>query len=97
MNSAAIIALVKIVASFVETLTSNAQVAYAITVLEAWLPTIIEEVPELVEDVQQIIATLKGSDILTPDQVATVEAMSATADAAADAALAAAQAEGAAT
>lgn len=90
MNAQLIIAVIQILASTVESLTSNQQVENAITILEAWLPTIVNEFNDLLPMVQNIIATLKGNATLTADQIATVTTMSQTADAAADAALKAA-------
>lgn len=93
MNAQVIIAVVQLLAGLVGSFTTNAQIAAAITIMEAWLPTIIAEIPELVADVQGIIATLQGADDLTPEQIASITAMSAETDAAADAALSQAEKE----
>jgi len=87
MNSAAITALLQLILSFLGGVITNAQVDQIITVLEAWLPTIIQTVPEVVSGVTDIITYLRGSNQLTPDQIARLDALTAQIDAAADAAL----------
>lgn len=86
MDTQLIITAVEFIASVVEGIDSSTQVAKVITLLESWLPTIINEVSSLVPIVQGIISTLKGSAQLTSDQVAAVDALNAQCDAAFDAA-----------
>ncbi len=90
MNAQVIIAGVSLLASLVGKITDSASVNNIITILEAWLPTIISEIQSLVPVVQGIIATLKGSDVLTADQIAAIDALNAQVDADFDAAAAAA-------
>lgn len=92
MTATMIITIVELLATVVEKLTSSADVAKAIAVLEAWLPTIIQGFSDLVPQVQAIIATLKGGDQLTADQITALDAMTAQVDAGFDQAAAAASA-----
>ena len=89
MNAAIVIA-VNLIASVVGKLTTNAEVTSVIALLQNWLPTIITEIEDLVPVVQGIISTLQGSSLLTADQVAAVDALNASADAAFEAAATAA-------
>lgn len=91
MDTATIIAMVNLLATLVEKLTTSAQVDYVISLLEAWLPTILAEVQSLVPLVKGILSTLKGSSILTADQISTVDSLNTQVDSDFDAAAAAAQ------
>ena len=57
-----------------------------VTALEQIVPLIIQEASDLAPMVQNIIAAVKGSGVLTADQIAALEAQEAALDAAFDAA-----------
>lgn len=91
MDAVTIIALVNLLAGLVSKLADSKQVDYVITILEAWLPTILAEFQQLVPLVKGIISTLQGSSILTAGQQASIDALNAQVDADFDAAAATAQ------
>lgn len=68
---------------------TNATAQMAINFLEQWLPSIIAEASSLLPQAKQMISLLKGSSVLTADQVASVDAMNKVSDDAFDAAAAA--------
>lgn len=91
MNTATIIAVIQLLASVVGAFVTNQQVQNILTVLEAWMPTIIAEIPEIYDDVKTIITIIKGNKRLTPEQIKFLDDSITQIDAAFDAALAAAQ------
>ena len=92
----AITSLIALLQALIPSLGAIGATGPIIAALEAWLPLIIQEAPVMISTVQNIIAALEGSGQLTPEELAKVVAMKATADAAFDAAAAAADAEDAA-
>lgn len=65
---------------------STGTVATIITTLEQILPTIVKEATDLVVPVQNIIAQIQGSGVVTADQITALEALNAQIDAEFDAA-----------
>lgn len=61
-----------------------------ISTLETIIPIAVNEAPEVVTDIQNIIATLKGSNAVTPAQFTALEAAEAKLDASFNAAATAA-------
>lgn len=68
---------------------TNATAQTAITILQQWLPYIIAEAQQLLPQVQALIGILRGSTVLTADQVATIDALNKASDDAFEAAAAA--------
>ena len=65
---------------------TSGQTQSIITLLEQVLPTIVSEATSLVAPVQNIIAQMQGSGVVTPDQVTALVALNAQCDAAFNAA-----------
>ena len=65
-----------------------ASIGSTITLLENIIPVVVKEAQDLIAPVQNIIAALQGSGSVTSDQVAQLQAQSATLDATLDAAAA---------
>lgn len=77
-----------ILLNLVDKLSDNATVERIIALLEQWLPTILNEAQDLLPTVQGIIATLEGSNVLTPAQAATIDTLNTQSDDAFEAAAA---------
>ena len=65
---------------------SGGAVSNIITMLENIIPIVVKEATDLLVPIQSIISDLRGSGVLTPDQLAATEALSAKVDAEFDAA-----------
>lgn len=88
MNAAIIEAVLNVILSLAGQVIKSNEIDNIITILEGWVPTIVSEFSDLLPLVENIIATLKGSNVLTADQVATIDALNTSADAEFDAAVA---------
>ncbi|MGJ4857083.1 hypothetical protein ACN6KF_003067 [Labrys sp. La1] len=73
--------VLNIILNLVQNLTDNKTVDKIVTLLEQWIPVILKEAQDLIPVVTGIIATLQGNDVLTPEQVATIDALNAKVDA----------------
>lgn len=87
---APIIALLAQIAPAVSTLGA---VGNVIATLTALVPAIVREASDLIPTVKNIIATLRGTDAITPEQLNQLDVIEAKIDADYDAASAAAKAE----
>ena len=88
MNIQMIGLVLNIILSLVQNISSSKAVDNIIALLQSWMPTILNEAEDLVPLVTGIIETLKGSDILTADQVQAIDALNTQSDAEFDAAAA---------
>lgn len=86
--------VLNIILNLVQNLTDNKTVDRIVSLLEQWIPVILKEAQDLIPIVTGIIASLRGSDVLTPDQINAIDALNAKVDADFDAAAAAFEAEG---
>ena len=68
---------------------AGGQVGSIITLLEQIIPVVVKEATDLVAPIQNIIAQLQGSGVVTPDQITALAALNAKIDAEFDAAAAA--------
>jgi hypothetical protein len=85
--------VLNIILNLVQNLTDNKTVDKIIDLLEQWIPVLLKEAQDLIPIVQNIISTLQGNDILTPDQVTAIDALNAKVDTDFDAAAAKFEAE----
>lgn len=86
MNVQMVSLVLNIILELVAGLTDNQTADKIIKLLEQWLPTVLKEASDLLPVVMGIITTLEGSDVLTQDQVASIDALNAQVDADFDAA-----------
>lgn len=87
MNPALIEPILELILDLLGKTVTNTQVDRIIAIIEAWLPVIVNSLPNLYSKVQTIVGLLKGSNVLTPDQIARIDAMNIDSDAGFDAAL----------
>lgn len=84
MNLALVIQALGIILSLAQGVTTNAQAKQIITYAGNILPLLIQEAPDMVASVKQMLAILKGSSVMTAEDIAAVDALIAQADAAFD-------------
>lgn len=75
MNAASIQAILAIVLDLLPKITNSASVANVITLLENWMPVIVQFFQSEIPVVENIINTLKASDATLPAQRATLDAL----------------------
>lgn len=93
MNPAMIEPVLELILSLVGGAVSSGQADKIIAIIQAWLPVIIDTLPNLYTKVKTIISLLTGNSVLTQDQIDAINAMNLDSDTANDAALAQAQKE----
>lgn len=93
MSATTLIAIITMIQTVINALFPSAAASQTgktidniITTLEALLPDIVNTVTDLVEPVKNIIAALKGTDGITPEQWAALDTYEQQIDAAFDAA-----------
>ena len=79
--SAAIIALLSVIAQIAPSLGASATITNLIATLTGLLPTIIKEVQDVAPLIQNIIDALRNNSAVTPEQLAALDALEAKADA----------------
>ncbi|SRR5260221_10435317 len=91
--SAAVIALLSVIAQIAPSLGASTQISAIIGALIEIIPALVKEVEDVVPIVKNIIDALRGNGAITPDQLAQLAALDAQVDQAFEAAATAAQAE----
>lgn len=94
--SAALVALLSVLAQIAPSLGSSSTITAIINALVQIIPVLVQEVEDVVPMVKNIIAALSANPAATADQLATLQTLDAQVDAAFEAAATAAQAEDAA-
>lgn len=90
MNSTVVTAVLGLLQDLEPLIVNSGTIAKAITLLEEIVPVIAAEIGDLLQPVKNIIAALSAKgDVVTPDQLAALQALDAQVDAAFDAAAAA--------
>lgn len=88
MNASAIQAILALILQFLPKITDSAAITNIINVLVQWMPVIFQFFKDQIPTVQTILAVLRADPHALPDQIASIDAMSAQCDAAFDAAVA---------
>lgn len=88
--------LIALFAEIAPAVSTASAIGNVISTLTALIPAIVQEARDLIPTVKNVIATLRGSDAVTPEQLDQLDAIEAKLDADYDAASAAAKAEDAA-
>ena len=85
--------IVALLAEIAPAVSTSSAIGNVIATLTALIPAIVKEANDLIPTVKNVIATLKGSDAITPEQLDALDAIEAKIDADYDAASAAAKTE----
>lgn len=93
MNPAMIEPVLDLILELVGTAVTSGRADKIIAIIQAWLPAIIDTLPNLYTKVKTIVGLLTGNSVLTQDQIDAINAMNLDSDTANDAALAQAQKE----
>jgi hypothetical protein len=89
MNIQLIASFLTMLLSVIPQMTNSQTVNSVVTWLEQIIPTLVQEYQDVLPSVKNVIALLKQSSVVTPDQVATLQAQEVVIDKAFDDALAA--------
>lgn len=89
MNIQLIASLLSMLLSVIPQMTSSKAVASVVNWLEQIIPLLVQEYQDILPTVKNVIALLKQSSAVTPDQVTTLQAQEVVIDKAFDDALAA--------
>lgn len=79
--SAAIVALLSVIAQIAPTLGAGSTITTIISTLVNLIPTLVKEVQDVAPLVQNIIDALRNNSAITPEQLAALDALEAKADA----------------